>query len=125
MSIDDTGQVRVVDRLKELITSRGFHVAPAELEAVLQRYPGVADVAVTAVPGGPHDDDRPWALVERAAGAGAGPTEEGLMRYVADHTADYKHLAGVSFVPRVPRSTTGTILRRELGDLLPPHVAGG
>ena len=62
-SIDGTGQVRVVDRLKELITTRGFHVAPAELEAVLQRYPGVADAAVTAVEGGYPDDARPWALV--------------------------------------------------------------
>ncbi len=122
-SIDGTGQVRVVDRLKELITTRGFHVAPAELEAVLQRYPGVADAAVTAVEGGYPDDARPWALVERAGGPGVGPTEEGLMRYVADHTADYKHLAGVSFVQRVPRSATGTILRRDLVDLLPPHIS--
>ncbi len=121
-SIDDTGQERVVDRLKELITTRGFNVAPAELEAVLQRYPGVADAAVTAVASEAPDDARPWALVERSGGPGGGPSEEGIMRYVADHTADYKHLAGVSFVPRVPRSATGTILRRDLPDLLPPHV---
>ncbi|MEP7161356.1 MAG: AMP-binding protein [Dermatophilaceae bacterium] len=119
VTIDASGQMRVIDRLAELIPSRGLQVAPAGLESVLRHYPGVADSAVTAIPGSTPGEQRPWALVVLADGAGVGPSKEGLLRYVADHTADYKHLAGVTFVDVVPRSTAGTILRRQLASLLP------
>jgi acyl-coenzyme A synthetase/AMP-(fatty) acid ligase len=48
--IDDDGFVRIVDRLKELIKYKGYHVAPAELEAVLMSHPLISDAAVVASP---------------------------------------------------------------------------
>ena len=119
VTVDDRGRVRIVDRLKEVLKNRGFQVPPAELEALLQEYPGVADAAVTGVVGEDLSDERPFALVVRNVSAGPGPSEEGLLRYVADRTADYKHLVGVAFVAGVPRSDAGKIMRRQLGGLLP------
>ena len=57
----------------------------------------------------------------RNVSAGPGPSEEGLLRYVADRTADYKHLVGVAFVDGVPRSEAGKIMRRQLNGLLPAN----
>jgi 4-coumarate--CoA ligase len=94
-------------------------VPPAELEALLREYPGVADAAVTGVIVEDDSDERPFALVVRNVSAGPGPSEEGLLRYVADRTADYKHLVGVAFVDGVPRSDAGKIMRRQLNGLLP------
>ena len=48
--IDSDGFFEIVDRLKELIKYKGFQVAPAELEALIQNHPDVADVAVSGVP---------------------------------------------------------------------------
>lgn len=119
VTVDDRGCVRVVDRLKEVLKNRGFQVPPAELEALLREYPGVADAAVTGVIVEDDSDERPFALVVRNVSAGPGPSEEGLLRYVADRTADYKHLVGVAFVDGVPRSDAGKIMRRQLNGLLP------
>lgn len=119
VTVDHRGCVRIVDRLKEVLKNRGFQVPPAELEALLREYPGVADAAVTGVVGDDDSDERPFALVVRNVSAGPGPSEEGLLRYVADRTADYKHLVGVAFVDGVPRSDAGKILRRKLNGLLP------
>ena len=47
---DSDGYLYVVDRLKELIKYKGFQVAPAELEAVIQSHPAVADAAVIPSP---------------------------------------------------------------------------
>jgi long-chain acyl-CoA synthetase len=49
-TIDDDGFVKIVDRKKDLIITSGFNVYPGDVEAVLRRFPGVADVAVVGVP---------------------------------------------------------------------------
>lgn len=44
--IDGDDELFIVDRLKELIKCKGFHVAPAELEALLLAHPAISDAAV-------------------------------------------------------------------------------
>lgn len=46
----EDGYLRIVDRLKNIYILGGENVAPAEVEQVLRRHPGVADVAVVGVP---------------------------------------------------------------------------
>ncbi|GAP87205.1 putative AMP-binding enzyme [Rosellinia necatrix] len=111
----------VVDRLKELIKTKGHQVAPAELEAHLLTHPAVHDCAVIPVP-----DDRagevPKAFVVRSAAAVAAgrPADEvarEVSRHVEDHKARYKWLrGGVEFVDAIPKSPSGKILRRLLRD---------
>ncbi|KAI1427374.1 hypothetical protein F5Y12DRAFT_783283 [Xylaria sp. FL1777] len=109
----------VVDRLKELIKTKGHQVAPAELEAHLLTHPTVDDCAVIPVP-----DDRagevPKAFVVKSAAAAARPDEEvarEIRRHVEEHKARYKWLrGGVEFIDVVPKSPSGKILRRLLKD---------
>lgn len=44
--IDDDDEVFIVDRLKELIKYKGFHIAPAEIEALLVAHPSISEAAV-------------------------------------------------------------------------------
>lgn len=44
--VDDEDELFVVDRLKELIKYKGFHIAPAELEALLIAHPSISEAAV-------------------------------------------------------------------------------
>lgn len=49
-SVDAEGFVRVFDRLKDMINRGGFKVYCVELENVIQRHPGVIEVAAVASP---------------------------------------------------------------------------
>jgi acyl-CoA synthetase (AMP-forming)/AMP-acid ligase II len=48
--IDDLGRVFLTGRLKDIIISGGLNIAPAEIEAVACRHPGVAAAAVVGIP---------------------------------------------------------------------------
>ena len=47
--LDDSGDLFLVDRLKELVIVSGFNVYPVEVEDVIDEVPGVAEVAVIGV----------------------------------------------------------------------------
>ncbi len=106
----------IVDRKKELIKVRGFQVAPPELEAVLLSHPKIVDVAVIGVAAGPDDGQLPRAYVVRRPGkAGEALTEADLKAHFAGKLAKYKQLnGGVVFVPEIPKTASGKILKRVL-----------
>lgn len=58
-TIDDDGYVTLVERRTDLIVSGGMNVYPAEVETVIARLPGVAQVAVVGVPH-PRGDKPSW-----------------------------------------------------------------
>ena len=113
---DTDGYLYVVDRLKELIKYKGFQGAPAELEAVIQSHPAVADSAVIPSP----DDEAgevPKAFVQLRADAGytaSDATAEDIMAHVADQVAPYKKVRKVEFIDAIPKVPSGKILRRKL-----------
>lgn len=107
--LDTGGWLRITDRLKEMIKVRGFQVAPAEIEAVLQGHPAVKDCAVFGIPDGINGE----AVV--AAVATSAPVEATQLTALVDEKlASYKHLSRVVFVPEIPRLPSGKVLRRVL-----------
>lgn len=108
--LEPDGRVRIVGRIKEMIKVRGFAVAPAEIEALILRCPGVADCAVVGRPD-PSWGEVPEAFIVRANG---GPTAEEVVRHVASHAESHKRVRAVRFVPVIPRSPSGKILRHLL-----------
>lgn len=126
--VDSDGCYFVVDRLKELIKSKGFQVAPAELEALLVKHPEVSDAAVIGAPaekygGREGDGEVPKAFVILQAGAKL--TQAGLADWLAPQVTAYKRIsaAAIDFVDSVPKSPSGKILRKDLREIekkLPP-----
>lgn len=113
---DEEGYVVIVDRLKELIKTNGFQVAPAEIEHILVGHPAVRDAAVIGVQH-PDRGEVPVAFVVRKEGATV--TGEELMDFAAKGLAKYKRLSRVMFVEAIPRSASGKILRRVLKESPP------
>jgi acyl-CoA synthetase (AMP-forming)/AMP-acid ligase II len=106
---DEDGCFFVVDRVKELIKYKGHQVAPAELEALLVTHPSIADAAVI----GMRDElagEVPKGFVVLSADA----TPAEILTYVSERVAPHKRLSSVDFVPQIPRSPAGKILRRLL-----------
>jgi len=109
--VDAEGYVYIVDRVKELIKYKGYQVAPAELEEILQGHPAVADVAVIPSPD-EEAGEVPKAFVVLKPGMQVSAEE--LMAYVAARVAPYKKIRRVAFVEQIPKTLSGKILRREL-----------
>src|SRR6201995_4265126 len=48
--LDDNGNLRITDRLKDMYVVGGFNAYPAEIEQVLARHPAISEAAVVGVP---------------------------------------------------------------------------
>jgi 4-coumarate--CoA ligase len=105
------GYFAIVDRLKELIKYHGHQVAPAELEALLLSHPQVADAAVIGV-ADVDGEEVPKAFVVRAPDAVLSDAD--VMAWVAERVEPHEKVRRVEFVDRIPRTSAGKILRREL-----------
>jgi long-chain acyl-CoA synthetase len=107
--LDADGWLRITDRLKEMIKVRGFQVAPAEIERVLQAHPAVKDCAVFGVSDGTNGEAVVAAVAPRA------PVEAAeLISIVEQKLASYKRLSHIVFVNDIPRLPSGKVLRRVL-----------
>src|SRR5690606_30812437 len=96
---DEDGYLRIVDRLKNIYISGGENVAPAEVEQVLRRHPGVRDVVVVGVP------DHRWGEVGIAlvvTRPGVPCDEQELLEHARGELASYKVPAEVHLVDELP-----------------------
>jgi acyl-CoA synthetase (AMP-forming)/AMP-acid ligase II len=106
---DDDGYLYVTDRLKELIKVKGFQVAPAEIEAILQGHPMVADVAVIGRP-----DERAGEIpVAYLVTRGRVEIDE-IKAWLAARVVDYKRIGDIVICAAIPKTPAGKILRRVL-----------
>lgn len=113
VTVDADGFTTIVDRVKELIITGGFNVAPSEVEAVLRTHPDLADAAVIGVPS-PHGGEKVVAVVLLRPDA---TLDEASMRsWCRERLAAYKVPKKIVAVPDFPRSMLGKVLRKQLRD---------
>ena len=115
VSVDGDGFVHIVDRIKELIITGGFNVAPSEVEDVLRGHPSVADVAVIGLPSERSGEDVVAAVV---LVPGATLDEEGIRDFARRNLAAYKVPRRIVAVDELPRSLIGKVLRRTVRESL-------
>ena len=64
-TLDEDGDLRIVDRLKELIIRGGYNVYPREVEEVLYQHPDIVEAAVIGVPDPTYGEEVAAAIVLR------------------------------------------------------------
>jgi acyl-CoA synthetase (AMP-forming)/AMP-acid ligase II len=109
--IDDGGNLRITDRLKDMYISGGFNVYPAEIERELARLEGVAEVAVVGVPDQRLGQVGKAFIVPRA---GARLSAEAVLTHCAETLANYKRPRQLEFCTALPRNASGKVLKRQL-----------
>jgi malonyl-CoA/methylmalonyl-CoA synthetase len=109
---DPDGYLRIVGRSKELIITGGYNVYPRDVEEVLGRHPGVAEVAVVGRPD-PEWGERVLACVVAAGPAGPGDARA-ILAWAADHLAPYQRPRELRFVDGLPRNALGKVVRSRL-----------
>ncbi len=107
-TVDDAGNLKITDRLKDMYICGGFNVYPAEIEQVLARLDGVAESAVIGVP-----DDRLGEVGKAFVVAKPGATldEETVIAYTRQHLANFKTPRSVEFLDVLPRNPGGKVVK--------------
>lgn len=109
-SVDAEGFVRVFDRIKDMINRGGFKVYCVELENVVQRHPGVIEVAAVASPC-PVLGERIHLFVHAAESIDVDAVRALCRRTLADYkTPDF---VTVSATP-LPRNLNGKLVKAPL-----------
>jgi acyl-CoA synthetase (AMP-forming)/AMP-acid ligase II len=114
-ALDEHGNLRVTDRLKDMYICGGFNVYPAEIEQVLARLDGVADSAVIGVP------DERLGEVGKAfivVKPGAALDEQTVIAYTREHLANFKAPRSVAFLTALPRNPGGKVVKPQLRELI-------
>jgi acyl-CoA synthetase (AMP-forming)/AMP-acid ligase II len=109
--LEADGALFVVGRLKEMIIRSGFNVYPAEVEGVLDRFPGVHLSAVVGVPEA-DGNEAIVAFVEPQAGATL--DLDALRTHLREHLSPYKRPSRIEVLAALPTTSTGKILKRAL-----------
>ncbi|HEV3117632.1 MAG TPA: AMP-binding protein [Gemmataceae bacterium] len=108
---DRDGYFTIVDRKKDIIKTSGFLVYPAEVEEVLNKFPGVAEAAVIGVPDPERGENimaiivpRPGVTLDKAA----------LESHCEAHLGKQKRPRQIEIVSELPKNFLGKIQRRRL-----------
>jgi long-chain acyl-CoA synthetase len=110
--MDAGGQVKIVDRKKDMVLVSGFNVYPNEVEDVVASQAGVLECAVVGVPDAASGE----AVVVFVAKKDPALTEQALMKFCAEQLTGYKKPKYIIFQQELPKTNVGKVLRRELRD---------
>jgi len=115
VTVDADGFTTIVDRVKELIITGGFNVAPTEVESVLRTHVDIEDAAVVGLVQ-PDGGEKVVAAVTTREGAKL-DTEQ-VRAWCKERLTAYKVPREITVVDELPKSMLGKILRKEVRDTL-------
>jgi len=104
-------------RTSDMIISGGENIYPQEIEQVLYQHPAVREACAFGVP-----DDR-WGEAVSAAVSlkqGQDTSEDELIDFCKERLASYKKPQRIFFLPELPKSGAGKIVRKELREQFKP-----
>jgi acyl-CoA synthetase (AMP-forming)/AMP-acid ligase II len=109
--LDKEGEIIVVDRMKETISTGGEKVYPHEVEEILESHPNVEQACVIGVP------DETWGGIVRAIlvmREGVTATQEEIINWCRDKMTGFKRPKSVIIVDALPLSPVGKIMRAQV-----------
>jgi len=112
--MDEDGFFYIVQRKKDMIIVSGFNVYPNEVEDVLFTHPAVLEAAVIGVPD-QYRGEAVKAFITLRPGANA--TADEVIEFCRANLAKYKVPSLIEFMPSLPKSAVGKVLRRELREM--------
>ena len=108
--VDEDGYFFITDRKKEIIIKGGFNISPREIEAVLERYPAVKQAAVVGRRKGERETIVAFITVSEDV------EKKELLKHCSKHLSRHKVPDDIRFMPVLPMSATGKVLKKELSE---------
>jgi long-chain acyl-CoA synthetase len=109
--MDAEGNLRIVDRAKDLIIRGGYNVYPSEVEAVLYEHPDIVEAAVVGIPHEHYGEEVAAVVVVRPGSRQDGPA---ITAWSRERLSAYKIPRVVQFVDELPKGSTGKLLKRAI-----------
>ena len=103
---DESGYLRIVDRIKDMIIRGGENIYPKEIETVLYGHEGLLEAAVV---GRPDDVLGEVAVAYVALRPGADVSADELHELCADRLAKYKRPVAIEVLEALPKNHVGKI----------------
>ena len=113
-SFDESGYLRVVGRIKDIIVRGGENISPSQIEALLLECPEIRDVQCVGVPDRIHGEEIAAFVILKD---GAAMTPQQVKDHVGTHLARYKIPKYVFFTDQFPMNAAGKVLKRDLSKL--------
>jgi long-chain acyl-CoA synthetase len=110
--IDDQNRLFYVDRSVDMIKHKGYRIAAAEIERVLQEHQAVLSACVVGVPDEKVGERIKAFVVLKTDTRGVSAYE--LIKWCRDRLAPYKTPHYIEFRDMLPKSKVGKMLRREI-----------
>src|SRR6266508_2806271 len=108
---DVDGDIRIVDRKKDLVIRGGYNVYPREVEEVLYQHRDVVEAAVVGIPDD-HLGEEVAAAVALRPGVTLSPQE--LRTWAEERLSAYKVPRRWVLMDELPKGATGKILKRAI-----------
>lgn len=113
-SFDDSGYLRVVGRIKDIIVRGGENISPSQIEALLLERPEVQDVQCVGVPDCILGEEIAAFVILKE---GCTMTPQQIKDHVGVHLARYKVPKYVFFTDKFPMNAAGKVLKRDLSKM--------
>ena len=111
---DADGYIWYKGREDDLISSGGYRIGPTEIEDCLMKHPAVLTAAVVGRPDPVRGEIVKAFIVPKPELATSPVLAEEICRFVGARLAHYQAPREIVFVPSLPLTATGKVMRREL-----------
>ena len=108
------GAIRFVGRDDDVISSAGYRIGPGEVEDCILKHPSVALAGVVGKPDALRGEIVKAYVVLAEGFMPNDALANEISAFVKTHLAAHEYPREVSFLPALPMTTTGKIIRREL-----------
>ena len=110
-TIDADGFVKIVDRLKDMLSVSGFKVFPSQIEALLHRHPAVKEAMVIGLPDA-YRGEQPRGYV--TLNDGASVTSAELRDWLNPQLGRHERVDEVVIRLTMPKTMIGKLSRKDL-----------
>ena len=112
--MDEDGYIRVIGRTDDVLNVSGYRIGTAEVESALVSHPSVAEAAVIGKPDALKGESIKAFVILREGFEGSDDLSRRLKAHVRVELSPIAMPGEIDFVPSLPKTRSGKIMRRVL-----------
>jgi acyl-CoA synthetase (AMP-forming)/AMP-acid ligase II len=112
-TLDENGNLRITDRIKDMFIVGGFNAYPAEIEGIMLGHPAINQIAIVGVPDHRMGEVGMAFVVLRP---GMSISEAELVAWCREQMANYKVPRQIRFLTTLPMNASNKVLKYQLRD---------